>query len=104
MALFVSILEREHEPSLSRTRPRGIESAIYLIWGVEGRFTTDGYRDRPGQGYLGIVLHNTALSRVIHLGWSRRKLSYATRRLAPEAPSAAARSEERGEGKRVSVR
>jgi len=42
MALFVSILEREHEPSLSRTRTQRIESAIYLIWGVEGRFTTDG--------------------------------------------------------------
>jgi hypothetical protein len=42
MALFVSILDGEHEPSLSRTRTQGIENAIDLIWGVEGRFTTDG--------------------------------------------------------------
>src|SRR3546814_16882325 len=86
MALFVSILAREHEPSLSRTRTRGIESAIYLIWGVDGRFTTDGYRDRPGQGYLGIVLHNTPLPRVIHQGWSRRKLYKSARRGSPAAP------------------
>src|SRR3546814_10891411 len=79
MALFVSILEREHEPSLSRTRTRGIESAIYLIWGVEGRFTTDGYRDRPGQGYLGIVLHNTALRSEEHTSelQSLMRISYA---------------------------
>src|SRR6218665_4228066 len=37
---FVSIHEREHELSLSRTRARGKRSAVEPIWGRQGQITT----------------------------------------------------------------